>query len=189
MSAPAAEHNAIYTIGHSNRSAAALISMLKAHGIRLLVDIRAFPRSRRFPHFNRAVLEDALPSREIAYYWRGDMLGGFRKPRRDSPHSALTDAAFRGFADYMDTEAFLNAVDTVLARGKGRRLALMCAEADFHHCHRQFIADHLQRRGLVVNHIVDAATCIPHAVHPCLQLEGGNAVYNRHEQRDLFNDA
>lgn len=184
-----AEAAPLYTVGHSNRSAATLVGLLKAHAVRLLVDIRAFPRSRRFPQYNRAVLEDVLNSRDIAYYWLGDLLGGFRKPRADSPHTALTDAAFRGFADYMDSASFSAGIADLLARSRERRSVLMCAEADFHHCHRQFIADHLLARGIEVRHILGPGECVVHRFGPCLDVDARPPVYNKHEQGDLFGGA
>lgn len=176
----------IHTIGHSSRSAALLLTLLKAHGIQLLVDIRAFPRSRRYPHFNRTMLEDVLASREIAYHWAGDALGGFRKPRADSPHTALTDAAFRGFADHMASASFAEAIAVLRAQARKRRLAIMCAEADYRHCHRQLIADHLQRVGSDVRHILGEDGCIAHRPHACLDPSTVSSVYNRNIQGDLF---
>jgi len=85
--------------------------LLKAHPIEILIDIRAFPRSRRHPHFDRAMLSAILAKQGVDYQWLGDVLGGYRKPRRDSPHTALTDAAFRGFADYMGTEKFTHGIE------------------------------------------------------------------------------
>lgn len=176
----------ICTIGHSNRSADALLATLRAHGVVLLVDIRAFPRSRRHPHFDRAALQATLASNTIAYQWRGDVLGGFRKPRAGSPHTALTDAAFRGFADYMDSADFAAAVEQLLALTAKQRTAIMCAEADYQHCHRQFIADYLNRRGITVTHLISPAEVTPHRPNPCLDTASEPAVYNKHEQGDLF---
>ncbi|MGE0483146.1 MAG: DUF488 family protein [Gammaproteobacteria bacterium] len=181
-----AEGATFLTIGHSNRSAATFVGLLKSHAVRLLVDIRAFPRSRRFPQYNRAVLEDVLNSREIAYYWLGDLLGGFRKPHADSPHTALTDAAFRGFADYMASATFAAGIADLLARAGERPTALMCAEADFQHCHRQFIADHLLARGIAVRHIIGSSESVSHRFSPCLDVDARPAVYNKHDQGDLF---
>jgi len=176
----------VHTIGHSNRSAAALIEALNRHDIRTLLDIRAFPRSRRFPHFDRTALEGTLASHDIAYRWSGDTLGGFRKPRADSAHTALKDAAFRGFADYMDSDNFRAAIATVLELAAHNRLAIMCAEADYRHCHRQFIADYLLSLDNDVRHISVSAGVLPHRVNACLDRSQFPAVYNQHEQGDLF---
>ena len=176
----------IHTIGHSNRSVEDLIKHLSTHDIKTLVDIRAFPRSRRHPHFNRATLGATLAAVNIHYQWHGDGLGGFRKPHRDSPHTALGDAAFRGFADYMDSAAFSAAANTLLKLAQDARIAIMCAEADYQHCHRQFIADYLSRQQIEVRHIGSDGTIRAHHYNGCLNLNGAAAVYNRHEQGDLF---
>ena len=100
----------LYTIGHSTRTLDELISALKAHGIETLVDIRAFPMSRRLPHFNRESLEIELPRQGIRYVWM-KALGGYRKAtRKDSPHTALRSASFRNYADYTLTPEFGQAI-------------------------------------------------------------------------------
>lgn len=176
----------LHTIGHSSREAQAFVGLLKAHAIELLIDIRAFPRSRRHPHFGRDVLADVLSSRGIAYHWAGDTLGGFRKPRTDSPHVALTDAAFRGFADHLDTAACRTALAALVAQAMHRRIVIMCAEADHRHCHRQFIADTVLRAGLDVRHIGSDGRCTPHRLHGCLDPRPAGGVYNRFAQGELF---
>lgn len=176
----------LFTIGHSSRSSETLIEMLTAHGVTLLVDVRAFPRSRRHPQFNRNALEAALAAAGIDYRWSGTALGGFRKPRADSPHTALTDAAFRGFADHMSSPAFERAAGELLALAERERIALMCAEVNHRHCHRQFIADWLARRGLAVRHVLGDGAAVPHHPHPCLDDASDPPVYNRHEQGELF---
>lgn len=176
----------LFTIGHSNRASDKLLALLAIPAIEVLVDIRAFPRSRRHPHFDRAALEGMLARADIAYVWAGDALGGFRKPRRDSRHAALTDPAFRGFADYMESARFHAGVAALATRAAQRRVALMCAEAEHHHCHRQFIADFLTLAGHEVRHIGGQGETRPHQLTPCLDGSGDAPVYNRHEQRDLF---
>ncbi len=176
----------VYTLGHSNRSVAALIEILLAHDIGLLLDIRAFPRSRRHPHFNRSILEGTLAGRDLGYRWSGDTLGGFRKPRSDSPHTALLDVAFRGFADYMESENLHGAVREMLDLTTRHRVAVMCAEADYRHCHRQFIADHLSSQSVDVIHLSSTGPGQHHRLHACLDNTCQPAVYNKHQQGDLF---
>jgi hypothetical protein len=90
----------LYTIGHSTRTFEAFVSASEAHSVQTLVDIRAFPMSRRLPHFNREALEHSLAVRGISYQWI-QALGGYRKAtRKDSPHTALRNANFRNYADY-----------------------------------------------------------------------------------------
>jgi len=129
------------------------VSALEVHCIETLVDIRAFPRSRRLPHFNREVLGDELPKRGIRYIWIKD-LGGYRKStRKDSPHTALRSAGFRGYADYMLTEEFGCAVDTLLKVAEHSRTGYMCAERVYFHCHRMFLSDWLVAHGHEILHI------------------------------------
>ena len=115
------------TIGHSTRPIAEFIRLLKAHGVSRLVDIRTVPRSRHNPLFDRSNLSPALHSARLHYrYMRG--LGGFRRPRPDSPNTAWQNASFRGFADYMQTAEFRENLDELIELAKSERLAIMCAE-------------------------------------------------------------
>lgn len=176
----------VHTIGHSNRDIESLLGLLGAHRIEVLVDIRAFPRSRRHPHFDRNALATHLARADIDYAWAGDALGGFRKPRRDSRHIALGDAAFRGFADYMESAHFHAGIAALVARAERQRVVIMCAEAEHRHCHRQFIADFLLLAGHQVHHVESSGGARPHRLTDCLDSAGDAPVYNRHEQRDLF---
>ncbi len=120
---------ALYTIGHSNRGIEAFLALLRSAGIELLVDVRAMPRSRRNPHFNRDALARVLLESGMAYRWMGDALGGHRLPRPDSVHLALDARDFRGFADHMETTVFQAAGQALLGLASaGTPLAIMCAE-------------------------------------------------------------
>jgi uncharacterized protein (DUF488 family) len=110
----------LYTIGHSTRSLDELVSALKAHGIETLVDIRAFPMSRRLPHFNRESLDHSLAEQGIRYLWMKE-LGGYRKSTgQDSPHTALRNANFRNYADYTLTPEFEQAAAELIELLEGR---------------------------------------------------------------------
>ena len=176
----------IWTCGHSNRTAAELIDLLTSHRIEQLVDVRAHPQSRRHPHFNRKALQAALGEAGIDYVWRGNHLGGFRKARVDSVNTALSGSGLQGFADYMATEAFSNAIESLLKLAHSSAVAIMCAEADYRACHRQFIADALSLRIATVKHITGVKHTIDHELNPCLGDERDPPVYNRNEQGDLF---
>jgi uncharacterized protein (DUF488 family) len=104
----------LYTIGHSTRTFDELVAALRAHGIATLVDIRAFPMSRRMPHFNRESLEVELPKRGIGYVWMKELGGHRKKIRDDSPNSGLRNDSFRNYADYMLTPEFAAAVERLL---------------------------------------------------------------------------
>ncbi len=139
----------LYTIGHSNRSFEELLSLLKEHGIQALADIRRFPSSRKFPHFNQGNLQRELKPYGIEYHWFED-LGGRRESyqtREESPNTALQVEGFRHYADYMQTEAFENAVDTLLTIAGEKPLAYMCAEKMFFSCHRRLLSDYLAAQG------------------------------------------
>jgi uncharacterized protein (DUF488 family) len=142
----------IYTLGHSTRQLDEFIALLNAHGIRQLVDIRSIPRSRRHPHFSSDALAASLQDAAIVYR-HSPQLGGLRKPRRDSRNTAWRVEGFRGYADYMETEAFRAALDELVAIARDRPTAIMCAEAVWWRCHRQLVADALVARGITVRHI------------------------------------
>lgn len=166
-----------YTIGHSTRSLADLIEVLQAHGIQTLVDIRAFPMSRRLPHFNRESLETALPAAGIRYVWIKD-LGGYRKKtREDSPNIGLRNASFRNYADYMLTDEFRNAIAQLLKLGEEAPTAYMCAERVYFHCHRMLVSDYLVVHGHEVLHIDGLGPARPHKLTPEAHLVGENVIY------------
>jgi len=118
----------IWTIGHSTRSFDELKAALVAHRIQLLADVRAFPASRRYPHFNRAELEIELPNAGIAYEWLGVALGGRRKAFRDTSNIALRKGGFRGYADHMASQLFRDGIHALIERAAEPRAAIMCAE-------------------------------------------------------------
>ena len=126
---------------------------LRAHDITGLGDIRTIPASRRHPQFGREALGARLREESIEYRHFPD-LGGLRKPRKDSLNSGWKNAAFRGYADHMQTAAFSNAVDELLDFATRRRVAVMCAEAVWWQCHRMLLSDALTARGVEVRHIM-----------------------------------
>ena len=105
----------IFTIGHSTRDLADFSSVLQAHDIRVLEDIRAFPMSRRHPHFNREHLELWLPEIGCEYVWEKDLGGrrGKQMPPDESPNIALRNPSFRNYADYMLSDKFAQAIHSV----------------------------------------------------------------------------
>lgn len=173
----------VLTVGHSTRTLDELLRVLDAHGVRELIDVRAWPTSKRHPHFDRVALEDALAAHGIRYTWMGEALGGYRKRvRTDSPHRALRVEMFRTYADHMESAAFRAAVDRVLAAAADHVVALMCAERHWSRCHRGLVADHLVGvRGVEVVHMLDEATTEPHRLHRLARLEEDRVVYDRSE--------
>lgn len=144
----------IWTVGHSTRGGEEFVEILLAHKIKVLLDVRTFPSSRRYPQFNRASLADALALQEILYRHE-PRLGGRRTPRPDSHNTAWRNAQFRGYADHMETEEFRNGVRELLELSASARVAVMCAEAVWWRCHRSLIADYLKAEGHEVIHIID----------------------------------
>jgi uncharacterized protein (DUF488 family) len=165
----------VYTIGHSTRGINEFVALLERSRIERLIDVRAFPGSRRHPHFNREALARALPTRGIEYLHR-PALGGRRRPRPDAPPSAWRNESFRGYADYMRTPEFHRALDELIALAAERRTAIMCSEAVPWRCHRTLIADALTARGGDVEHILDAKTS-PHVLTSFAVVGDGEVTY------------
>ena len=155
----------IYTIGHSTRPLPEFLGLLGAHGITQVWDVRRYPGSRRYPQFGRDALAVALAEAGIGYEHAPD-LGGRRSARPDSSNTAWRSAAFRGYADHMETPAFQAALARLLDVGRARRTAVLCAEAVPWRCHRQLIADALVARGEPVAHILSDASPERHRLSP-----------------------
>ncbi len=165
----------MHTIGHSTRAIEAFIALLKAHGIELLVDVRRWPMSKRYPHFNREALSLSLEENGIGYNWRQD-LGGFRRAEPNSPNTAWRVATFRAYADFMLTEKFPKIMLELELIATRQRIVLMCAEAVHWRCHRQLLADAFVIRGWTVRHIMDDG-CHEHKLPPFAQTEGSRIFY------------
>jgi uncharacterized protein (DUF488 family) len=167
----------LYTIGHSTRSLDDLIETLRAHQIKTLVDIRAFPMSRRLPQFNRDSLAESLPAAGIRYVWM-KALGGYRKKILDnSPHIALRNDSFRNYADYMLTPQFQNAVGELIALAEEAPTAYMCAERVYFHCHRMLVSDWLVAHGDEVLHIDGTGPVRPHKLTAEARMIDGQLIY------------
>jgi uncharacterized protein (DUF488 family) len=168
--------NAYFTVGHSTRTLEEFVSLLEAHGVEELVDIRTVPRSRTNPQFNRETLPDALERAGIGYVHMA-ALGGLRHARRDSVNTAWQNASFRGYADYMQTPEFAGALEALVELGATKQIAIMCAEAVPWRCHRSLVADALTARGVAVEHIMSAAKRQAHKVTPFAKVEGTRVWY------------
>jgi uncharacterized protein (DUF488 family) len=169
----------LYTVGHSNRPLDEFLALVEAHGVRGIADVRTFPSSRRWPHFNQAALSTALQARDIEYQWL-PALGGrrHREPRGDSPHTAWTVAGFRNYADHMDTEEFAQGLEQLLTAARQRRTAFMCAEALYWRCHRRLIADQLIVLGHRVLHIQTADRAAEHRLPDFARVVEGRLIYD-----------
>jgi uncharacterized protein (DUF488 family) len=169
----------IFTIGHSTRDLAEFSRVLQAHDIRLLEDIRAFPMSRRHPHFNREHLELWLPEIGTEYLWEKDLGGrrGRQMPAEESPNIALRDPSFRNYGDYMLSEKFSAAIKRLVERAAKVNTAIMCAELLYFRCHRMLVSDYLVSQGHKVLHIQDEKPPKPHALTKEARVIDGRLVY------------
>jgi uncharacterized protein (DUF488 family) len=165
----------IHTIGHSTRSIDKFTELLQTHDIKLLIDVRRWPASKRHPQFNREALAASPRDNGIDYLWRGD-LGGFRKAAANSVNTAWQVGAFRAYADFMLTAEFETIVNDVEALANVKRAAFMCAEAVPWQCHRQLLADAFLVRGWRVRHILDKG-CREHQLPPFAKPEGARIIY------------
>jgi uncharacterized protein (DUF488 family) len=166
----------LFTIGHSNRTFEDFVRLLKAHGIKQVLDVRAIPKSRRNPQFERSKLAAALRARSIGYRWM-PKLGGRRRPQPDSVNAGWRNAQFRGYADYMAAPEFAEALQTVEAIGEAKQTALMCAEAVPWRCHRTLISDALATRKWNVRHITGLGAPRLHRATPFMRLRRGEITY------------
>lgn len=166
----------IFTIGHSTRSMEAFLSLIKAHGIDSVIDIRTIPKSRHCPQFNQEDLRQALKRSKIGYrHMKG--LGGFRHALKESINTGWVNASFRGFADYMQSIEFEKALQKLEKIAQKKRCVLMCAEAVPWRCHRSLIADALIIRGWKVFHIQSQSTAKSHRRTSFLRVRKGVLVY------------
>lgn len=168
----------VYTLGHSTLALDEFLALLRAHAITGIADVRRFPASRRHPHFGREALAAALERASLCYDWLPG-LGGRRRPRGDSPHTAWRNEGFRGYADHMQSTEFADALDALVRLGETRPTAIMCAEALPYRCHRQLVADALVARGVEVRHVIGAGTPGRHALTPFARVVGHELIYDR----------
>lgn len=166
----------ILTIGHSTRPLDEFIQLLRLNDATLLVDVRTIPRSRHNPQYNRESLPQELMTHGIAYVHLPE-LGGLRKTRVDSPNRGWKNASFRGFADYMQTAEFKDALAHLIDLASEQQAVLMCAEAVPWRCHRSLIADALVVRGITVEHILGPTSRRPHTLHSFASVDGKRITY------------
>ncbi len=168
----------LYTVGHSNRTLRELIDLLTAAGVTTLVDVRAQPHSSRHPQFEGGVLRDAAEGAGMVYHWAGRQLGGRRPVSPTSPHVALEEG-LRGYADYMDTEAFRRGAAQLVQLASRGPTAVLCAERLPEHCHRGLLSDYLTLQGVRVVHLVAPADSREHQLSPSLRRDSAALVYDR----------
>ncbi|HEY2187522.1 MAG TPA: DUF488 domain-containing protein [Caldimonas sp.] len=176
VSPRAAAARAVLTVGHSTRPIAEFLSLLAAHGVTQLVDVRTVPRSRHNPQFNADALRAALAAASIGYA-HAPGLGGLRKSEPSSANGGWRNLSFRGYADHMQSAEFEDAIVALVTLGQRDRVAVMCAEAVPWRCHRSLIADALLARGVAACEIVSAKRLQPHRLTPFAVVDGEQVTY------------
>jgi uncharacterized protein (DUF488 family) len=166
----------LYTVGHSTRSLDAFVDLLHHHGVRAIADVRRFPKSRKYPHFNDEALAVSLPNLGLRYA-PVPLLGGRRRARPDSPNTGWRNESFRGYADYTMTDPFAQGLEQLLTLAAQTPTAMMCAEAVPWRCHRSLIADAALVRGWRVLDIVSEGKAAPHKLTPFARVEGTRITY------------
>lgn len=168
----------IWTIGHSTHTLDEFIAILRSFQIELVVDIRSFPGSRRYPHFNKEALEISLPENKIEYiHLKG--LGGRRKVHPNSVNKGWRSLAFRGYADYMESDTFHTSVEELERLAYKKRVAYMCAEAVWWRCHRSLVSDYLKLHDWKVMHIMGIGKAEEHPFTGPAKIEDGKLLYTK----------
>jgi uncharacterized protein (DUF488 family) len=175
----------IFTVGHSNLSFEQFLSLLREFGVCLIADVRRYPSSRKFPHFNQDALCKLLAVENIEYLWL-EALGGRRHSGKNhkSPNTGLKSLGFRNYADYMATDEFHTAVQKLLSIATITRTAIMCAEKFYWKCHRRLLSDYLVTQGIKVIHILGPGKLSGHKLTPCAVTTGGGVIYPLQELSD-----
>jgi len=172
------EDKTIWTIGHSTRPMEEFIAMLHSFNIELVADIRSFPGSRKFPQYNKETLQVSLPQSNIQYVHLKS-LGGRRKVKPDSKNTVWRNAAFRGYADYMETNFFKDGIAVLEKLALKQRTAYMCSEAVWWRCHRSMVSDYLKVRGWKVMHIMGIAKDEEHPYTAPARIINGALSYEK----------
>lgn len=166
----------VFTVGHSTRSAEEFLSVLTAHRVKQLVDVRSFPGSRRYPQFNKGRLAASLAAVQIDYHHLRK-LGGRRKPTPDSKNTAWKHPAFRAYADHLDTAEFKQGVKELLELARSTTTAIMCAESLWWKCHRSLISDYLKSNGIEVIHLLNEVQTEVHPYTSAARIIDGRLSY------------
>ena len=166
----------VFTLGHATRSLEELITLLQHYAIKHLIDIRTIPKSRHNPQFNEKELSKNLSKAHIKYTHMKD-LGGFRRPLKDSINTGWRNLSFRGYADYMQTDTFAQAIDQLIKYAQQDQIAIMCSEAVPWRCHRSLIGDALLARHIDVEDIISLTSCKPHTMTPWARVKQNKVTY------------
>ncbi len=166
----------IWTVGHSTRSIMEFNDIISYFGIEIVADVRSFPGSRKFPQFNKENMEEWL--KELGFgYVHFKNLGGRRKVKPDSNNKGWRLAAFRGYADYMETQEYKIALKELENLAQKNKVAFMCSEAVWWSCHRSLISDDLKNKGWEVIHIMKVGTSMEHPYTKPAKIVKGKLTY------------
>ncbi len=140
----------LFSIGHSNATLERFLELLQQHKIDTVVDVRSQPYSRYNPHFSREALKKAVEAAGLRYLYLGDRIGGMPADKRFLLEDGSVD-----YAVLAESDPYLEGIEQLLQAGETNRVSFMCAEADYHHCHRyRLITRTLFERGIEVRHIM-----------------------------------
>jgi len=167
----------IYTLGHSNRSIEEFLGIITKYGIRVVFDVRRFPSSRKFPHFNRENLEHTLRRRGVEYYWM-ENLGGYRGyVKGANKYKCFRAQGYRNYVAWMETNTWRIDFQRLVKVASKAISAVMCSERIPWRCHRKLIADALLVEGFKVIHIIDADRIVEHKLTKCARIVNGKLTY------------
>lgn len=168
--------SSIWTLGHSNLSIEDFLERLERYEIAAIADVRRFPGSRRLPHFSQTTFAATLEAAGVGYRWF-EALGGRRRPAPDSINTAWRNTSFRGYADYMATSEFTDALEQLIDYARRQHTAVMCAEVLWWRCHRALISDVLRVRGIRVIHVLDLDKTVEHPFTAPARVVNGRLSY------------
>jgi uncharacterized protein (DUF488 family) len=166
----------LYTIGHSTHPIDEFIELLKTYNIKQLIDVRTIAKSRHNPQFNEETLSASLREVKISYTHDKE-LGGLRHAKKDSINMGWKNTSFRGYADYMQTSEFDEALEDLKTRSIKKPTVIMCAEAVPWRCHRSMIADALVKQKWEVRHIMSMTSATKHKLTPFAKVKKGKVFY------------
>jgi len=172
----------IYTLGHSNRTLDELLSIIEKYGINIVVDVRRWPKSRKYPWFSKDVLMNKLREIKVQYLWFGEELGGYRRIGRDvednGSGNCFKSGGFRAYAIYITTSRKpVNALNKIIEMANSNTILIFCAEKYPWYCHRKIIADWLMYKQYKVIHIIDINKTINHKLTKCAVIKNNKLYY------------